>query len=120
MAEKVFRGKKYDKLTTLQSSTYKADYRLLSKKEEAEYCVAVPREEKLLAPHMEFPPLLKEFIMKETGQSDIKLKVSHKPSLENMSRLAKEGEKPTVEVAMGVGKPHPKGAILYEGINLSR
>lgn len=118
LAEKVFRGRKYDKLSRLESATYKADFRLLSKKEEAEYCVVAPREEKLIAPYMEFPPLLKEFIMKETGRSDVKLKVAHKPNPESISRLAKEGENPTVEVAMGIGKPHPSGAILYEGLNI--
>lgn len=116
--ETVFRGKVLDKPIWTQKVTYKGDYRLLSKKEEASYCTTVEREEKLIAPFMEFPPLLKEFVMKETGLSDVKLKVHHKQQRNSIIRLAKDGEKANVEIAMGVGKPHPTATSLYEGLNI--
>lgn len=116
--EKVFRGKKFDKPIWIEGQTYKGDFRLLSKKEEVSYCTTANREEKILAPYMELPPLLKEFVMKETGISDTKMKVQHKSNRFTNARLAKEGEKPTLEIEMGIGKPHPTGASLYEGLKI--
>lgn len=116
--EKVFRGKKYDKPVAIEMSSHKPDFKLLPRREEADYCKLVDREEKIIAPFMDLPPLLREFIEKETGRKDIKMKVHHKEAMFNNARLAKEGEKPNVEVVMGLGKPHPKGVHLYEGLNL--
>lgn len=120
MVEKVFRGKKFDEPVNIRASSYKADFRLLSKAEEAEYCKQKPTEMKLISPVMELPPLLKEFVMKETGRSDVKMKVHHKQNKSSYSsaRLAKEGEKPDIVVAMGLGTPHPKSKSLYEGLEL--
>lgn len=116
--EKVFRGKKYENPVSIEMSSHKPDFKLLSKKEEAEYCKLCDREERIIAPYMDLPPLLREFVEKETGRKDIKMKVHHKESMFNNSRLAKEGEKPNVEISIGLGKPHPKGVWLYEGINI--
>lgn len=116
--EKVFRGRKYDKPISIESASYKKDYRLLSKKEEAEYCKLGARELKIVSPMMELPPLLKEFVMKETGKSDVKMPVRLSKSLFSNSRTANEGEKPNFELVMGVGQPHPKSHSLYEGIKL--
>jgi len=88
------------------------------KKEETSYCKIADREERIISPYMELPPLLKEFVMKETGRSDVKMKVVHKKKIYGNSRLASEGETPNVEVAMGVGKPHPTATSLYEGLNM--
>jgi small subunit ribosomal protein S34 len=116
--EKVFRGKKFEKPICIEKSSKTPDFKLLSKKEEAEYCKIADREEKIIAPYMELPPLLREFIEKETGRKDIKMKVHHKDALFNNARLAKEGEKSNVEIAIGVGKPHPKAVGLYEGLSI--
>lgn len=116
--ERVFRGKKFDKPFVLEAATYKADYRLLSKKEEADYCKSSVREEKIIAPYMELPPLLREFVEKETGRKDVKMKVHHKGSIMTPARLAKEGEKPNIVISIGLGKPHPTGLSLYDGINI--
>ena len=118
--EKVFRGKKYETPINIRASSYKADFRVLSKAEEAEYCKEQPREERIISPVMDLPPLLKEFVMKETGRDDIKMKVHHKQSKASLStaRLAEKGEKPNVFIAMGIGKPHPKSKSLYEGLEL--
>lgn len=92
---------------------------LLSKKDEAEYCKIVDtREERIIAPLMELPPLLKEFVQKETGRQDVKMKVNFKTNPYKTARLASEGEKPNIEIPIGVGKPDPTGAVLYKGINI--
>lgn len=118
LMDKVFRGQKFEKPIWIRIASYKADYRLLSKKEEASYCKITPRDEKLIAPYMDLPPLLKEFVMKETGRSDVRMKVHHKWKLYSNARLAKEGETPNVEVAMGLGQPHPSVKTLYEGLSI--
>lgn len=118
LVDKVFRGTKFEKPVWVGIVSYKADFRLLSKKEEDSYCKTATREEKIIAPFMEFPPLLKEFVMKETGRSDVRLKVKHKPKIYSNARLAEEGETPNTEVVMGVGKPHPTASKLYEGLNI--
>lgn len=116
--ENVFRGTKLKYPVTVRKVAYKSDWRLLSKKEEAEYCKEAPRPERIIPRHMEFPPLLKEFVKKETGNDDVKLKVKHKPKSHSVARLAKKGETPNVEIGMGIGKPHPTASSLYEGLNI--
>lgn len=119
MVEKVFRGRKYDKPVWIEGASYKTDYRLLSKKEEAEYCKIEKKESeniKLIDPKMEFPPLLKEFLVKETGNKDIKLDVFFKRGHNKFYKLAKEGEKPNVTIPMNIGKPASQS--LYKGLDL--
>lgn len=106
----------------MDSVTYKTDYRLLSKKEEADYCKLADRPVKIIDPLMDLPPLLKEFVKKETGQANPRMKVHRTVSKSNpynaTARIAEEGEKPNFEIPMGVGEPHPTGTSLYEGIKL--
>ena len=105
----------------MDSVTYKKDYILLSKQEEAEYCQTSSREIKLFDQFMDLPPLLKEFVMKETGRSDVKMRVQYKDKTwagYTHSRLAKEGEKPNMKIPLGIGKPHPTAASLYEGVKI--
>lgn len=116
--EKVFRGKKFDKPISIEMSSHKPDFKLLSKKEEANYCVPMTRQETILPSVMELPPLLREFVEKETGQKDMKIRISHKKSMFNNSRFARKGEKPNVEITMGLGKPHPISMGLYQGLDL--
>lgn len=116
--ETFFRGRKPTGLTCISSVTYKPDFQLLSKKEEAEFCKEVQVEEKLIGRTMELPPLLKEFIVKETGQKEPKMRVILKDAKNKSYRLAKEGETPNVQPVIGVGIPHPTGVSLYEGLNL--
>lgn len=116
--DKVFRGQRFEKPIWIFTASYKGDYRLLPKKEEASYCKLADRKERIIAPYMELPPLLKEFVMKETGRSDVKMKVTHKEKIYGNSRLAKEGETPNVQVSIGIGEPHPTAASLYEGLNM--
>lgn len=116
LVERVFRGKKFEKPLLIESASYKTDYRLLSKKDEIEYCKLVSQQEKILPTHMEVPPLLKEFLIKETGRDEHMMKIHYKPSMYKTSRIAKEGEKPNIEVNLGLGKP--ASPSLYEGIQL--
>lgn len=116
--EKVFRGKKFDKPICIEMSSDKPDFKLLSKQEEADYCKLTPREEVIMPLFMELPPLLREFVEKETGRKDIKMKIYHKEALFNNARLAKEGEQPNVSIGIGLGKPHPKSTGLYQGIDI--
>lgn len=120
--EKIFRGQKYPSPSKIDSAAYKKDYRLLSKKEEAEYCQLTERPVRIIDPMMELPPLLKVFVMKETGQANPKMKVhwtqKKKSPFNTVARVAKDGEKPNFEIPLGVGEPHPTGASLYEGIKL--
>lgn len=103
--EKTFRGRTYPKLVQIDSVSYKADYRLLHKHEEEEYCRVAQRTEKIVPREIDLPPLLKEFVLKETGQSDKKIAIKLKPGHNSIYRLAKEGEKPTFDVGMNLGKP---------------
>ncbi|CRK95876.1 CLUMA_CG009323, isoform A [Clunio marinus] len=117
-AERVFRGKKFEKPILIEKVSYKTDYRLLSKKEEADYCKLSQREEKLLPLEMDLPPLLREFVFKETGRKDVKMKIVANESLYNNARRVKENETPNCEVPIGLGTPHPTSRSLYEGIEL--
>lgn len=117
MVEKVFRGRKYPNPTEIYSASYKNDYRLLSKKEELEYCKETTREERILGNTMDFPPLLREFLVQE-GKEDLKLKVVHKPGRDRISRLAKDNETPNVQVRIDLGKP--RSANLYEDLDSSK
>jgi small subunit ribosomal protein S34 len=62
-AEKVFRGRKYPKIVEVCSVSYKADYRLIPKDEEEEYCktesLLTLDKVKILPRTVPFPPLLR-------------------------------------------------------------
>ena len=99
----------------IYSASYKTDYRLLSKSEESDYCKIVDCKEKIIPNTMDFPPLLKHFLIQETGKSaaDLKLKVVHKEGRDKTSRLAKDGETPNINLSINVGRP--SSANLYGG-----
>ncbi|XP_055843922.1 uncharacterized protein LOC129910529 [Episyrphus balteatus] len=111
--ERTFRGVTQPKPVVLYSSTYKADYRLIPKDEEADYCKCNVTKEQLIVPReINFPPLLREFVSEETGNQNPMMKVHFKNNMNKMARLAKPEEKPTLDISMGLGKPaSPK---LYE------
>lgn len=101
--EKTFRGRHYPKPVEIFSASYKADYQLIPKHEEAALCTVTPtRIEKILPNEIELPPLLRTFVEKETGVLNPKVPLKLKHTREKFYRLAKEGEKPTVEVGMGL------------------
>jgi small subunit ribosomal protein S34 len=115
IVEKTFRGRKYPKLVEINSVSYKTDYRLLSKNEEQLYCkVSSGPTEKILAPTIELPPLLRVFVEKETLQTNPTAKVVIKMGRDNVYRLPKDGERPNVHLEMGLGKP--QATKFYEGL----
>lgn len=118
--QKVFRGRLYPGTKLIESASYKCDYKLLSKKEEKDYCQILTehtRDAELIAPQMDLPPLLKELILRETGKSDVKMNVYINEDSDNKKyRIAKENEKTTIEIPINIGKP--KSPSLYQGIEL--
>lgn len=115
--EKTFRGRTFEKPVVIESVSYKADYRLLHKHEEDSYCrVNVQQEEKIIPLEIDMPPLLREFVQKETGKINPKIAFNLKPGHNNNYRLAREGEKANVELTMGIGKP--ASPSLYAGCEI--
>lgn len=115
--EKTWRGVTLPKPIEIYSASYKADYELVDKEDEHKYLQNSNKvSEKILANQVEFPPLLREFIAAETGQQDPKMKVHFKKNDNKFVRLAKEGEKPTIQMVMGLGQPSETGKKLYEGV----
>ncbi len=118
-AQKVFRGRLYPKPLLLESATYKSDFKLLPKREEKDYCQIISDrtdELKIVASTMELPPLLKELVRRETGNENVRMNVRIKKSSNRFYRKAKEGETPTMELPIGIGKP--LSPELYKGIEL--
>lgn len=104
--EKTFRGRTLPNLVEIFRTSYKTDYQLIPKNEEAKVCRPWKEPEiKILPQTIEFPPLLREFIVKETGQQNPQLKVKIKRGREKLVRVAEDGEMPNVELGMSLGKP---------------
>lgn len=104
--ENTFRGRTLPKLVELYSTSYKTDYQLVPKSEEANVCRPCKAPEmKILPQNIEFPPLFRELIKKETGQENPQLKLKVSTSANKLVRVAKDGETPTIEVTMGLGEP---------------
>ncbi|CAH1964074.1 unnamed protein product [Acanthoscelides obtectus] len=123
LVEKTFRGKTMSQPILIESSSYKADYKLIPRDEEAEYCKksmqkTESKPEHILPRTMEFPPLLKELLIREAEAKGEKIEepklriVYNKRSIRTNYRIAKEGETPTVEFAIGLGEPRSPG--LYD------
>lgn len=103
--EKTFRGRHYPNPVEIFSASYKPDYQLIPKHMEAEFCKVTPtRVEKVLPTEIELPPLLRVFVEKETGEKNPKIPLKLKQTKEKFYRLAKDGEKPTMDVGMGLVK----------------
>lgn len=66
--EKTFRGRKLPALTEIYRTSYKTDYQLISKKDEASLLAAVKEldtNQEILPNKVEMPPLMKKFIEQE-------------------------------------------------------
>lgn len=115
--EKTFRGRTHPKLVAINGASYKTDYRLVAKDQESTICKTIESNEvRILPPTIEFPPLLREFIARETGNQNPEMMVKIKANREKIARVAKDGETPNIMVTMGLGKPcSPR---LYKGLNI--
>lgn len=67
--EKTFRGRKLPSVTEIYRTSYKTDYRLIPRNEEANLLALVEDEHsypKVILPNsIEMPPLMKKFIVKD-------------------------------------------------------
>jgi len=70
----------------------------------------------VLPTKIDLPPLLRELVSEETGNPNPQMKVHYKLTHNKLARLAKDGEKPTINFELGLGQPKPVSAKLYEGI----
>ncbi|XP_043477724.1 uncharacterized protein LOC122508438 [Leptopilina heterotoma] len=106
LTEKIFRGVKAKGLVQLDSTSYKSDYLLIPKEEEHLLGAAVPAKEKILPKTMEFPPLVKELLlrqMKNQGKPITEPKLNIKYNFKNkftLNRIAEDGETPDFEIKM--------------------
>lgn len=97
---------------------------LIPKDEEAEFCkstVTVDKKERILPRTMELPPLLKASILRDLQKDgkpaeNLDIEVVYQKGRESRYRVAKEGEKPNVEITLGLGKPVSPN--LFKGIDL--
>lgn len=116
--EKTFRGRTLPNLVEICSTSYKADYLLVPKDQEQIVCSATDnaQPERILPQFMDMPPLLREFVERETGQRNPQMPVKIKVNREKLARIALDGEKPTVTLTIGLGTPvSPR---LYKGLKL--
>ncbi|KAG0723393.1 28S ribosomal protein S34, mitochondrial [Chionoecetes opilio] len=115
LLERVFRGR-HEGVVDISKVSYKADFRLIHKHEEAAYIEAYKNcktpDITLISPVVEMPPLLK-MVAERDGHAakDLKIKL-HKTA--KTCRLAQEGEVPTKVYNMGLGTP--VSPALYEGV----
>ncbi|XP_066248433.1 small ribosomal subunit protein mS34 [Euwallacea similis] len=128
LVQKTFRGKIMKDPILIERTSYKTDYRLIPKHEEATYCKLTqpsePTAQKILPRTMEFPPLLRELIKREristkghVENKDLQLEICYnKESLNSKYVIAEEGQEATEKFVMGIG--NPVTSRLYEGITL--
>ncbi|XP_072947865.1 uncharacterized protein mRpS34 [Epargyreus clarus] len=124
--EKTFRGKKLPNITEIYRTSYKPDYQLIPKDEEAQLLDAMKslqnRPEEILPNSIEMPPLLKKFITRDHEKKGLEtlkeyvMPLSYNRSPNRVHRIAQGDEKPTINFTMGLGKPVSPG--LYEGVPL--
>lgn len=90
---------------------------MIAKDQESTICKKIElSNERILPRTIELPPLLREFVVRETGNQNPEIKVKIKANREKVARVAKDGETPNIMVTMGLGKPcSPR---LYKGLNI--
>ena len=105
LVERTFRGETSKNPVQIDSVSYKSDYVLIPKDQEARYLTATnQRAHKLLPATTEFPPLLKEILIRQANQAgelcadEPKLQLKYNFKGMKIYRLAKDGETPTVHL----------------------
>ncbi|XP_037784309.1 uncharacterized protein LOC119580304 [Penaeus monodon] len=115
-AEQIFRGKNMG-IVDISKASYKTDFRLIHKHEEAKYLQKAkessPCDVRIFPQTMDMPPLLKLFAERE-GHSATTLKVNLNSKKHNNCRIAKDGETPNVSLSIALGSP--ASPELYEGV----
>lgn len=106
--ERVFKGILYKKPVVLAFETVRPDYALVPKHEEHKYKPLTTeeqvREKNIYPSHTEYPPMLRKMLM-ESGVADPKLRLAipEEKVLPNLYRVAKDGERPTLDFPTGFG-----------------
>lgn len=123
--ERVFRGVRTPYPVDMSNVSYKTDYRLIPKHEEAKYTnqplkdLDTVKNLKLIPPTMDFPPVMHRLIAKESGNPHPKLTVILNKSKENFYRIAVEDETPTIEFSSFMSLGKPVSPNLYKGVGLN-
>lgn len=77
--EKTFRGRKLPNLTEIYRTSYKPDYKLVPKNEEAKLLASVTKEHNfpdvILPRTIEMPPLMKQFIVKDHEKKGLEVMI---------------------------------------------
>lgn len=92
----------------MDGATYKPDYVLIPKDQEAKYINETKVPELRLMPRTtDFPPLLKKILIEKQGKDtpDLKLKIVYSTLGIKSYRVAEEDETPTVDIKVGLGNP---------------
>ena len=110
MVEQVFRGKKLPLPVQIDTVTFKPDYMLIPKDQEANYINRTKQPiQKIMPRTTNFPPLLKEILMRQKNlkeeSSVLKLTIKYAPLGIKNYKIAEEGETPTVNIEIGLGEP---------------
>lgn len=123
-AERTFRGIKYPDLELFYENSSAPDFQLIPKDEEATFCKwdGPVKGTKILPRTMDFPPLLRELILRERSteekleNEEPKMEIVYKTTTSNplLYRLVEEGETPTVEITPKLGTPN--APRLYKGV----
>lgn len=124
LVERTFRGKTYPKPIYIESTSYKPDYQLIPKDDEKDFCKpkeSIQHNEKILPKTMVLPPLLKEFLIQEMKMKgefvkEPLMEIAYSRTTLRDCRIANEGEKPSFEFEIGLGKP--AAPSLYKGVEL--
>lgn len=118
LCEYVFRGVKYDNPVLIAAQSSVPDFRLIPKHLEKNYVATKTYKQKvdenILPRYIEFPPLLKEMIVR-SGAQEPKMKLVTKITENSLYRIAEEGEQPTKQLEVGFGTP--KSPNLYTNVN---
>ncbi|EDW17390.1 uncharacterized protein LOC6586649 [Drosophila mojavensis] len=115
--QKTWRGVTQPKPVEIYSTSYKADYELVPVDQEHKYLENKKKVDSVVLPtKIELPPLLREYIKDETGDPNPMINVHFKKTHNKQARLAKDGEQPTLQLSMDMGKPSTVGAKLYDGL----
>ncbi|XP_060534920.1 uncharacterized protein LOC132707193 [Cylas formicarius] len=123
VAERTFRGMRMPEPVHICMSSYKNDYQLVPKDEEAKYTGAPLTDfdkTKILPQRMELPPLMRELVLRESKsatEEDLQMEIVYNlASSKYKYRIAKEGEEPTVRHPIGLGTPITDR--LYQDVDL--
>lgn len=120
LVEQTFRGETHPEPVQLDETTYKPDYVLIHKDQEEKYRKITVKPEKKVVPRItDLPPLLKELLLREAREQrkdapDLNLKLQYNLSGFKNYKVAEEGNTPTIDVSIGLGKP--RSPTLYENI----